>query len=111
MTPLYPGLAVAALAATVAVAPAERAAAADLDGCRFEGIELKGKVKAVTGFSDIKVQIVDSFPDLKVQEVASFADDCGEWEMVDSFEDFSVEYVDGFPDIKIQMVSSFPGLP
>lgn len=81
------------------------------DSCRFEGIELSGKVQIVDSFPDIKVQSVESFPDLKVKMVDSFADDCGEWEIVDSFPDFKVQFVDSFPDVKIKLVESFPGLP
>lgn len=78
--------------------------------CTWNGIALKGKVKIVTSFADVKVQQVDSFPDLKVQVVTSFSDDCGEWEFVSSFPDFTIQYVESFPDVKIQFVSSFPGV-
>lgn len=84
---------------------------AELSGCAFGGIELKGKVEIVDSFPDIKVEIVDSFPDLRVEMVSSFPDDCGQWQIVGSFGDFKVQYVDSFPDIKIQLVDSFPGLP
>jgi hypothetical protein len=82
----------------------------DKSGCSFDGKPLRGKVKVVTSFPDIKVQNVTSFPDLKVKTVSSFPDDCGEWEFVDSFPDFTIQYVESFPDVKIQMVDSFPGM-
>lgn len=78
--------------------------------CTFEGIALKGKVKVVESFEDIRVQIVTSFPDIKVKMVESFADKCGIWKMVDSFPDFKIKFVTSFPDIKIKLVESFPGL-
>ena len=52
--------------------------------------EMKGKVKVVDSFPDIRVKTVKSFPDLKVKQVKSFADDCGEWQFVDSFPDFDL---------------------
>ncbi len=79
--------------------------------CRWNGIELHGKVQFVESFPDIKIQIVESFPDLKVKLVESFPDDCGEWQVVESFPDFKVQVVESFPDLKIQYVESFPGLP
>jgi len=88
------------------------AAAAEVGAdCTWNGIALKGKVKVVTSFPDVKVQAVGAFPDLKVKIVSSFPDDCGEWSFVESFPDFTVQYVDSFPDVKIQFVESFPGLP
>lgn len=98
-----------ALAALVGL-PQTVVADANLSGCFYKGIALKGKVKVVTSFPDIKVKVVDSFPDLKVKKVASFADDCGEWTFVTSFPDFTVKFVDSFPDIEIKYVNSFPGL-
>ncbi len=83
----------------------------DPDTCSFNGIELKGKVKVVESFPDIKVKVVDSFPDLRVKLKSSFARDCGEWQMVDSFPDFKVKFVNSFPDLEIKMVDSFPGVP
>jgi len=81
------------------------------DQCTYKGIALKGKVKVVESFPDLKIQIVESFPDLKVKAVESFPDDCGEWQFVESFPDFTVQYVESFPDLKIEMVESFPGKP
>ncbi len=78
--------------------------------CSFKGIELKGKVKFVTSFPDIKIQYVTSFPDIKVKHVTSFPDDCGEWQIVESFPDFEVQVVTSFPDLKVQLVESFPGM-
>ena len=95
----------------LAVLPVAPAGAQVSSGCSYNGINLWGKVQAVTSFPDIKVQVVTSFPDLKVRQVSSFPDECGEWEMVDSFPDFTIQYVDSFPDIQIQYVDSFPGLP
>ena len=78
--------------------------------CSFKGIPLKGKVKVVDSFPDIRVKTVKSFPDLKVKQVKSFADDCGEWQFVDSFPDFKIQYVESFPDFEIAMVDAFPGV-
>ncbi len=79
-------------------------------GCSYGLKSLKGKVKVVTGFADIKVQVVTSFPDIKVQLVESFPDNCGQWQMVESFPDFTIQFVESFPDLKIQYVTSFPGV-
>lgn len=78
--------------------------------CSFNGIELKGKVKIVDNFADIKIQYVDHFPDIKVKFVDNFPDDCGEWKIVDNFPDFTVEIVDHFPDLKVKKVDHFPGM-
>lgn len=78
--------------------------------CSFKGIPLKGKVKFVTSFPDIKIKYVTSFPDIKVKWVTSFPDDCGEWQEVTSFPDFEVQVVTSFPDLKVQEVTSFPGM-
>jgi hypothetical protein len=78
--------------------------------CRFNGIELKGKVQVVSSYADIKVQEVSSYGDLKVQEVSSYPDSCGEWQFVDSYPDFKIQYVSSYGDIKIQKVSSYPGV-
>lgn len=83
----------------------------EIDSCFFGGIPLKGKVKFVTSFPDIKVKFVSSFPDLKVKFVSSFPDDCGEWQVVESFPDFKIQVVESFPDLEIQVVESFPGIP
>jgi hypothetical protein len=82
----------------------------DKDNCTYKGIPLKGKVKVVTSFPDIKVMIVTSFPDIKVKKVTSFPDACGKWKFVESFPDFTIQYVTSFPDIKVQFVESFPGV-
>jgi hypothetical protein len=79
--------------------------------CSAKGKELRGRVKVVESFPDLKVQVVDSFPDLRVMIVTSFPEKCGEWQMVDSFPDFTIQYVASFPDIKVRFVSSFPGKP
>lgn len=78
--------------------------------CTCKGIPLKGKVKIVTSFPDLKVQIVDSFADIDVKLVDSFPDDCGEWQIVDSFPDFTIQIVDSFADLKVKYVDSFPGM-
>lgn len=78
--------------------------------CKFKGIELKGKVKVVSSYADIKVQEVSSYGDLKVQEVNSYPDSCGEWQFVDSYPDFTIQYVSSYGDIKVQKVSSYPGV-
>ena len=91
------------------VAPVE--AESKVQGCMFNGKELKGKVQIVNSFADFKVQVVTSFPDLKVQKVTSFPDACGKWEYVKSFPDFTIELVNSFPDFTIQYVDSFPGQP
>lgn len=82
----------------------------DAKNCTFNGIPLKGKVKVVSSFADIKVQKTSAFPDLKVKFVQNFADVCGEWQMVNFGEDFTIEYVSSFPDITIEQVSDFPGV-
>lgn len=78
--------------------------------CSFNGIELKGKVKIVDNFADIKIQYVDHFPDIKVKFVDNFPDDCGEWKLVDNFPDFTVQIVTHFPDLKVKKVDHFPGM-
>ena len=83
----------------------------NLEECSWNGIELKGKIKFVESFPDIKIQMVQSFPDLNVKFVESFPDDCGEWQVVESFPDFKVQIVESFPDVKVKIVESFPGIP
>ena len=78
--------------------------------CSLNGIELKGKVKIVDHFPDLKIQYVDHFPDIKVKFVDHFPDDCGEWKIVDNFPDFTVQIVDHFPDLKVKKVDHFPGM-
>ena len=91
-------------------AAGEPAGAVD-ESCTFNGFALRGKVKVVESFPDLKVKVVESFPDLKVKTVESFPDDCGEWKFVDSFPDVKIKFVDSFPDVKIKFVDSFPGVP
>jgi hypothetical protein len=100
----------AVLLALAVLFPLAAAAKVGAD-CTWNGIALKGKVKIVTSFPDVKIQAVTSFPDLKVKVVSSFPDDCGQWSFVESFPDFTVQYVESFPDVKIQFVDSFPGVP
>jgi len=82
----------------------------DKSNCTFHGIPLKGKVKIVTSFPDIKVKVVENFEDLDVKLVSNFPDDCGEWQFVENFPDFKIKYVENFEDIKIKFVENFPGL-
>lgn len=82
-----------------------------VDGdCSFDGIELKGKVKFVDNFADIKIKYVDQFPDIKIKFVTNFPDDCGEWKVVDNFPDFTVKVVEHFPDLLVKKVDYFPGV-
>jgi hypothetical protein len=85
--------------------------ATGVQDCRWNDIDLYGKVRFVESFPDIRVQIVDHFPDLKVQYVEHFPDECGKWQVVEHFPDFTVQFVDHFPDLKVQVVEHFPGLP
>ncbi|WP_196894245.1 hypothetical protein [Aureivirga marina] len=78
--------------------------------CSFNGIELKGKVRFVDAFEDIKIRYVNAFPDIKVEFVNAFPDKCGKWQEVNAFEDFKVRIVDSFEDLKVQKVTSFPGM-
>ena len=77
--------------------------------CTYNGISLKGKVKVVTAFADIKVRVVKDFPDFKVKVVDAFPDECGKWQFVESFPDFTIQYVTSFADIKVKFVDAFPG--
>jgi hypothetical protein len=81
------------------------------EDCKWNGISLRGKIKFVESFPDIKIKVVESFPDLKVKLVSSFPEDCGEWQIVESFPDIKVQVVESFPDITVKFVESFPGLP
>lgn len=92
------------------IASAVKTAKLDKSRCTYNGIPLKGKVKVVTSFADIKVKVVESFPDIKVKTVTSFPDDCGEWQFVESFPDFTIQYVESFPDVQVKFVTSFPGM-
>lgn len=80
-----------------------------IEGCSFNGIPLRGKVRVVTAFPDFKVRVVSVFPDIKVEKVDAFPDKCGQWQFVDAFEDFTIQYVDAFEDFTIEYVTSFPG--
>lgn len=84
------------------------------DDCVFvkdgKTIPLKGKVKIVEHFPDIKVQIVEHFPDIEVVIVQYSPDDCGEVQIVESFPDIKVQIVEHFPDIKVRIVQAFPGV-
>lgn len=83
----------------------------NFENCTYKGFPLRGKIKFVEDFPDIKVQIVEHFPDLKVKLVEHFPDDCGEWQVVENFPDVKVKLVENFPDIKIKYVEHFPGKP
>lgn len=104
------GWAAALFLGAALMSPGAQAGSSDVANCQWNGINLRGKVKIVDSFPDIKVEVVTSFPDLNVKKVTSFPDDCGEWEFVESFPDFTVKFVDSFPDIKIEYVDSFPGV-
>jgi hypothetical protein len=80
------------------------------NACSYNGIPLKGKVKIVSSFPDVKVQVITSFPDIEVKTVTSFPDNCGEWQFVESFPDFTIQFVESFPDVKVKFVDSFPGM-
>lgn len=92
------------------IAAAVKTGRLDKSRCTYNGIPLKGKVKVVTSFADIKVKVVTSFPDIKVKTVNAFPDHCGEWQFVESFPDFTIQYVESFPDVQVQFVTSFPGM-
>jgi hypothetical protein len=77
--------------------------------CTHEGIALRGRVKVVDSFADVKVRIVTDVPDLRVKWVDQFPDDCGEWQIVESFPDFTIQFVESFADVDIRIVESFPG--
>lgn len=87
-----------------------RSSSRGLSGCRFNGVDLYGRVKIVDFFPDVTVKTTSFFPDLRVQRVNMFASSCGQWQFVDSFPDFTIKFVDLFPDITIQYVSMFPGV-
>ena len=78
--------------------------------CTYNRIPLKGRVKIVNSFPDIKIQAVNSFPDIEVKTVNSFPNRCGEWQFVESFPDFTIQFVESFPDVKVKFVESFPGM-
>jgi hypothetical protein len=81
----------------------------DKSNCTFHGIPLKGKVKVVTSYPDIKVKVVDNFEDISVKVVTNFPDECGKWQFVENFPDFTIQYVENFEDVKIKYVENFPG--
>ena len=87
-----------------------RSSSRGLSGCRFNGVDLYGRVKIVDFLPDVTVKTASFFPDLRVQRVNMFASSCGQWQFVDSFPDFTIKFVDLFPDITIQYVSMFPGV-
>ena len=87
-----------------------RSSSRGISGCRFNGVDLYGRVKIVDFFPDVTVKTTSFFPDLRVQRVNMFASSCGQWQFVDSFPDFTIKFVDLFPDITIQYVSMFPGV-
>ena len=78
--------------------------------CNYNGIKLKGKVKIVDNFEDIKVKFVSNFADIHVKFVSSSANECGEWQEVSSFEDFKIKIVNSFEDLKVKKVNNFPGM-
>lgn len=78
--------------------------------CSFNGIPLKGKVKIVENWPDIKVKIVDNWPDLKVKKVDNWPDECGKWKFVENWPDFKIKFVENWPDVKIKFVENWPGV-
>lgn len=100
-----------ALLTSALLGAAFTAQAGDVDksSCTYKGIPLRGSVKFVTAFPDIKVKIVDAFADIRVKQVGAFANSCGEWKIVDAFPDFTVQLVDAFPDVTVKWVEAFPG--
>jgi hypothetical protein len=82
----------------------------DKANCTFHGIPLKGKVKIVTSFPDLKVKVVENFQDISIKVVSNFPDECGEWQFVENFPDFTIQFVDNFPDFEIKYVENFPGV-
>lgn len=99
------------LLACALLGPAFAAQAGDVDkkSCTYNCIPLRGAVKIVTAFPDIKVQVVNAFADIRVKRVDAFADSCGEWKIVDAFPDFTIQLVDAFPDVTVTWVDAFPG--
>ena len=83
-------------------------AAAENDSCSFISSDgdcpLKGKVRIVDNFEDLKVEIVDNFEDVVVDVIGSYWEDadCGAIELVDHFEDIKIKVVKNFADIKIR---------
>lgn len=96
--------------ALLGVAFTARAGDIDKEGCAYHGIPLRGNVKIVDVFPDVKVKVVDMFADIRVKKVSVFADGCGEWKIVDTFPDFTIQFVDMFPDVTIKWVDMFPGI-
>ncbi|AHC47935.1 hypothetical protein [Achromobacter xylosoxidans] len=100
-----------ALLACALLGAAFTAQAGDVDksSCTYKGIPLRGKIKIVSAFPDIRVKVVDAFADIRVKKVSAFADRCGEWKIVDAFPDFKIQFVDAFPDVTVKWVDAFPG--
>lgn len=66
---------------------------------------LKGRVKIVDNFEDLKVEIVDCcFEDIAIDVVDTYWEDsgCGKIELVENFEDIKIRVVKDFADIKIR---------
>lgn len=100
-----------ALLACALLGAAFTAQAGDVDKkqLRLQRYPLRGKVKIVSAFPDIRVKVVDAFADIRVKKVSAFADRCGEWKIVDAFPDFKIQFVDAFPDVTVKWVDAFPG--
>lgn len=84
-------------------------AAAENDSCSFispdNDCPLKGKVRIVNNFEDLKVEIVDCcFEDIAIDVVDTYWEDsgCGKIELVENFEDIKIRVVKDFADIKIR---------
>ncbi|MGP1514457.1 MAG: hypothetical protein ACTTJH_00670 [Bacteroidales bacterium] len=64
---------------------------------------LKGKVKIVDSYEDIKVKIVEDYPDLEVTVVDGYVgNECGRIMLVKDYEDIKVKIVDSYADITIR---------
>ncbi|MDR2146971.1 MAG: hypothetical protein LBE91_10980 [Tannerella sp.] len=81
-----------------------------INDCKCNNIELKGRVKVVPFGADLRVRVVESQPDLRVRKVERSAIECGEWQFVDSGEDFTIQIVNEFADIRIKYVDVSPGM-
>lgn len=65
---------------------------------------LKGRVKIVDNFEDLKVEIVDNFENFVVEVVDNYWEehDCGTIELVENFENIKIKVVKNFADVKIR---------
>ena len=77
--------------------------------CKYNNIQLHGKVKVVSHSADFKVKIVDYAADLNVKPVKYAPNDCGEWQFVEHSEDFTIQFVEYAEDFTIHYVEHSPG--